>query len=156
VFLSLLFVFKVITMRWVPLFLIVLIMGIVSFPVHGQDREYVRQVLEEAMRINPPGDYPPLEHRRVSLSESPKGSLPTPESINALFSKEVEPSDKDASVLLDEAPLFLSQGRYDLAIKRCKQILVRDPDNLQAKAKLDDIRRVLLQYARRVNPAAFE
>lgn len=139
-----------------PLFLIALTVGSVCFPVHGQDQEYVRQVLEEAIRINPPGDYPPLAHRRTSRPELPQGELPTPESIDALFAMEVESSEKESFVLLDESALFLSQGRYALAIKRCKQVLARDPDNLPAKSQLDDIRRLLLEYAKRVNPAAFE
>ena len=69
---------------------------------------------------------------------------------------EVGPSDKEASLLLNEADSFLSQGRYALAIKRCKQILLGDPDHLSAKAKLEDIRVLLLKYGKRVNPAAFE
>lgn len=133
-------------MKWSPLFLIALTMASFSLPVHGQDQEYVQQVLEEAIRINPPGDYPPLAHRRARLVALPQRPLPTPESIKALFAMEVVPSDKETSVLLNEADSFLSQGRYVLAIKRCKQILVGDPGHLSAKAKLEDIRVLLLKY----------
>ena len=88
--------------------------------------------------------------------ELPPRPLPTPESIKALFAMEVGSSEKEASVLLNEADSFLSQGRYVLAIKRCKQVLLGDPDNFLAKAKLNDMRVLLFKYGKKVNPAAFE
>ena len=91
---------------------------------------------QRAIRLYPPGDYNGVPVTRFSpittfVKQSP---LPT---IDLL--EPVEPTDKDIKALFSEAASYFTIGRFDLAAKRYKQILLLDLENKDAKAHLYDI-----------------
>jgi len=51
----------------------------------------------------------------------------------------VEASDKDAKMLSSEAAEYIISGRWSLAVKRYKQLLLIEPGNTTAKSRLYDI-----------------
>ena len=104
---------------------------------YTQDDAAYQRALERAMRDYPPGDYEgPVVKRFYSVSAIESSAKWTLE--QELLSP-VEVPKRDIGILSSEAARYFSEGRWDLAIKRNKQILLVDPENVAAKASLYDI-----------------
>lgn len=109
-------------------------------PLHAADIDYDVE-LQRAMKAYPPGDYDSRPLRRFPpATEAPQASL----GID-LFSP-VEASDKDAKTLSSEAAGFFITGRWLLSVKRYKQLLLIEPGNAAAKARLYDIAKLAELY----------
>ena len=104
---------------------------------YTQDDAAYQRVIERAMRDYPPGDYNGHVARRFysvsAIESSAKWTLE-----QELLSP-VEVPKREIGILSSEATNYFSEGRWDLAIKRNKQILLVDPENVAAKASLYDI-----------------
>ncbi len=88
------------------------------------------------MRDYPPGDYHGRPVRKFpAISRVEKADVAP--ILDPLVP--VEPSHKDRRTLFSEAAGYFSDGRWDLAIKRYRQLLFIDPENRDARANLRDI-----------------
>lgn len=93
------------------------------------------------MKAYPPGDYDSRPVRRFSpVTEVPKATR----AIDLL--SPVEASDKDAKMLSSEAAEYFISGRWSLAVKRYKQLLLIEPGNTTAKSRLYDIAQLAELY----------
>lgn len=112
-----------------------------TYAVETADPAY-QDALDKALKDNPPGDYigpilpalPPF----IPPQKSDRAANPL-SSIDLYLLEPVDPPDKDIKILFSEAASYFLEGRWDLAIKRYKQSLFLDPENIQAKAYLLDI-----------------
>lgn len=112
-----------------------LLLPLASIAVQAQEINYEAE-LQRAMKLYPPGDYEGMPVRQFSpttMIERVK-VVPTFDLLEP-----VEPSDKDSGTLISEAAEYFSSGRWDLSMKRYRQLLLSDPDNKDAKANLFDI-----------------
>lgn len=112
-----------------------LLLPLASIVVQAQEINYEAE-LQRAMKLYPPGDYDGIPVRNFSATtviEKVK-VVPTFDLLEP-----VEPSDKDNGTLISEAAEYFSSGRWDLSMKRYRQLLLSDPDNKDAKANLYDI-----------------
>lgn len=92
--------------------------------------------LQRAMKLYPPGDYNEAPVRRFSPTTAIE-TLKVPATFDLL--QPVSPSGKDIPALGSEAAELFTSGRWDLSVKRYRQLLLADPDNTNAKAHLFDI-----------------
>jgi hypothetical protein len=108
--------------------------------LHAADIDYDAE-LQRAMKLYPPGDYGEIPVRRFFPTTEVSKISPRID----LFSP-VEASNKDAKTLSSEAADFFISGRWDLAVKRYKQLLLIEPGNTAAKAHLYDIAQLAELY----------
>ncbi len=117
-----------------------LLASLLLLSAYGAEPDYQR-ALEENLKVYPPGDYNerPLRrfHNPVVVEERRQSKAEG--AITAELLRPVEMPDKDMPTLFSEAGLYFGQGRFDLAVKRYKQCLLLEPENLKAKANLYDI-----------------
>ncbi len=92
--------------------------------------------LQRAMRLYPPGDYGQTPVRRFFPTMVIEKAKVAP-SFDLL--EPVAPSNKHNRTLFSEAADYFLSGRWGLSAKRYKQILLTDPENVNAKANLYDI-----------------
>jgi len=112
-----------------------LLLPLASIIVQAQEINYDAE-LQRAMKLYPPGDYDGIPVRQFS----PATVIEKVRVVHAFDLLEpVEPSDKDSGTLTSEAAEYFSSGRWDLSMKRYRQLLLNDPDNKDAKANLYDI-----------------
>jgi hypothetical protein len=114
---------------------LVLLLPLTSIVIQAQEINYDAE-LQRAMKLYPPGDYDGIPVRQFSpttVIEKVK-VVPTFDLLEP-----VEPSDKDNGTLISEAAEYFSSGRWDLSMKRYRQLLLSDPHNKDAKANLYDI-----------------
>lgn len=110
-------------------------MLLLSAILHAEEPNYDAE-LQRAMKLYPPGDYNGIPVRQFSPTTGIEqvGVVPMFDLITP-----VEPSDKDRGTLLSEAAEYFTSGRWDLSVKRYKQLLLIDAENRDAKANLYDI-----------------
>jgi len=92
--------------------------------------------LQRAMKLYPPGDYDGIPVRQFSPTTVIEKVRVVP-TFDLL--EPVEPSDKDSETLISEAAEYFTSGRWDLSMKRYRQLLLTDSENKDAKANLFDI-----------------
>ena len=91
--------------------------------------------LQRAMKLYPPGDYDGIPVRQFSPTTVIEKVRVVP-TFDLL--EPVEPSDKDSETLISEAAEYFTSGRWDLSMKRYRQLLLTDSENKDAKANLCD------------------
>jgi len=121
----------------------IIILLFVSALSYAEEPDYNAE-LQRAMKLYPPGDYNGTPVRRFSLTTviEKVSVVPTFDLLEP-----VEPSDKDSGTLISEAAEYFTSGRWDLSMKRYRQLLLTDPDNKDAKANLFDILLLRLMYS---------
>jgi hypothetical protein len=122
-------------MRAYPIFYLTLAIICGCTFLNAADPDYDAE-LQRVMKMYPPGDYdgmPIMRSTAIITVEKPV----EPPTLGLL--EPVERPDKSIESLLSEAAQFFTTDRVDLAMKRYKQILLLDPENKDAKARLYDI-----------------
>lgn len=108
--------------------------------VFAQDAGY-QKALDQALKDFPPGDYDSrwIPRPRETLGyEGTRAFFKSPQKLEEEILKKEEASQDSVVVLFKSASDYVSKGRYDLALKRYRQILAKEPDNEKAKAGLYD------------------
>jgi len=106
----------------------------------AQDAGY-QKALEQALKDYPPGDYDSVIIRRTPESvpfQSTRDYYKSPQKLEEAILGKTEDSRDSVESLFKAAADFVSRERYDLVLKRYRQILAREPDNEKAKAGLYD------------------
>ncbi len=106
----------------------------------AQDAGY-QKALEQALKDFPPGDYDSgtIPRPREPMGhEGTRAFFKSPQKLEGEILETAEDSKDSVDSLFKSASEYASNWRYDLALKRYRQILAREPDNEKAKAGLYD------------------
>jgi tetratricopeptide (TPR) repeat protein len=106
----------------------------------AQDAGY-QKALDQALKDFPPGDYDSgsIPRPRETFGyEGTRAFFKSPEKLEEEILEKAETSQDSVDSLFTSASDYVSSGRYDLALKRYRQILAKEPQNEKAKAGLYD------------------
>jgi len=121
----------------VPSFTLLLLLPVAAF---AQDAGY-QKALDQALKDYPPGDYDSRSIPRPRETfgyEGTRAFFKSPQKLEEEILEKKERSPDGVNSLFRSASDYVSSGRYDLALKRYRQILANEPDNDKAKAGLYD------------------
>ncbi len=106
----------------------------------AQDAGY-QKALDQALKDFPPGDYDSRtvpRPRETFGYEGTRAFFKSPQKLEEEILEKAEDSEESVDSLFKSASDYVSKGRYDLALKRYRQILAKEPNNEKAKAGLYD------------------
>lgn len=120
-----------------PSLALLLLLPVAAF---AQDAGY-QKALDQALKDFPPGDYDSRwipQPRETFGYEGTRAFFKSPLKLEEEILEKEEASQDNVVVLFQSASDYVSKGRYDLALKRYRQILAKEPENEKAKAGLYD------------------